>query len=326
MGKITNSFTLKTTAIAVLIVTPLLAQPEMVSKPGPIEGLKPGDYLWAPQIAPEGPVIVVVNLKLQRAYTYRNGIPIGVTSISTGKTGHLTPTGVFTILQKAVYHRSSKYSNAPMPYMQRLTWDGVAMHAGHLPGYAASHGCIRLPYAYAKLLFGITKLGLTVVVTNDPTVPEVVPAPNPLDDAVDDGHAAPTGFIWQPERAKTGPVSIVVSGSDHKIIVLRNGVEIGSSPIVIDGPVIETSAFSLRAVDATGFHWMRLPLPSLAPSPEKELTPEERGRGHLPPAFRASLVAILKPGTTLLVTRDTLISGGTGKRVLMFTSVKKTHY
>ena len=306
--------------------TGLFAQAAPTPVAGAIEQLKAGDYLWAPQIAPDGPVVVVINLKLQRAYTYRNGVPIGVTSISSGKAGHLTPTGVFTILQKDIYHHSNKYSNAPMPYMQRLTWDGVAMHAGNLPGYAASHGCIRLPYAYAKLLFGITKLGLTVVITDDPIVPEVLPAPAPLEDFIGDGHAAPSDFNWHPERAKTGPLSIVVSGSDHKIVVLRNGVEIGSSNIEIDGRVTKTMAFSLRAIDASGIHWLRLPLPGGAPLLSSELTPEERARSHLPPAFRADLDAVLKPGTTLLITRDSLISGGTGKRVLVLTAAKRLRH
>ena len=89
---------------------------------GPIESLKPGDYLWAPDIAPSGPVTVIISLKTQRAYTYRNGVPIGVSTVSTGKRGHATPTGIFMILQKQIEHRSNLYSDAPMPFMQRLTW------------------------------------------------------------------------------------------------------------------------------------------------------------------------------------------------------------
>src|SRR3546814_18004653 len=76
-----------------------------------------------------------------------------------------TPTGIFTILQKKVDHKSNLYDDAPMPYMQRLTWSGIAMHAGNLPGYPASHGCIRLPLAFAEHLYGVTQLGLTVIIT-----------------------------------------------------------------------------------------------------------------------------------------------------------------
>ncbi|HEX3407370.1 MAG TPA: L,D-transpeptidase family protein, partial [Caulobacteraceae bacterium] len=107
--------------------------------------LAPGGYVWSPGRAPSGPVEIVVSLSAQRAYVYRNGVRIGMSEASTGKEGHETPTGVFTILEKEKVHRSSRYNDAPMPYMQRLTWYGVALHGGPLPGYAASHGCIRLP-------------------------------------------------------------------------------------------------------------------------------------------------------------------------------------
>jgi hypothetical protein len=223
--------------------------------------MKPGEYLWAPDIAPEGPVTVIISLKTQRAYAYRNGVPIGVSTVSTGKPGKETPTGVFTILQKAVKHRSNIYSNAPMPYMQRLTWGGIAMHAGNLPGYPASHGCVRLPAEFAKLLFGVTSLGLTVVITNDPLAPEVAPAPTFLEPQITSENSTKQGYRWRPEKSPSGPLSIVLSGRDKRIIVLRNGVEIGSSAIQIDGPVIETMAFTLRNIDATGYHWLRLPLP-----------------------------------------------------------------
>ena len=121
--------------------------------------LEPGEYLWHPEISPQGPIVMVVSLPEQRAYVYRNGVLIGASTVSTGKKGHETPTGVFTILQKHEDHYSNLYNDAPMPYMQRLTWSGVALHAGRLPGYPASHGCVRMPYEFAHLLFGETKTG-----------------------------------------------------------------------------------------------------------------------------------------------------------------------
>lgn len=286
---------------------------------GAIETMKAGTYLWAPQIAPTGPVMVIVNLKTQRAYVYRNGVPIGVTTVSTGTAGRKTPTGVFTILQKRVVHRSNRYSNAPMPFMQRLTWYGIAMHAGNLPGYPASHGCIRLPLAFAKLLYGITNLGLTVVITNDALVPEVSPQPpltrrDDLDEQRDD-----TAFTWHPERSPTGPVSIVVSGRDRRLIVLRNGVLIGSSPIEIDEPVVTTVAFVLQSVDAKGQHWLRLVLPGQPAVAAGELTDIDRAKGRLPKEFQRLLTSILLPGATILVTRDTLRSGGTGSALTVIT-------
>src|SRR5207253_3277748 len=114
--------------------------------------LKPGDYLWHPEVSPAGPVVVLVSLPDQVMYVYRNGVRIGRSTVSTGTAGHRTPTGVFTVLQKKVDHESSIYKGAKMPNMQRLTWTGIAMHAGQLPGYPASHGCVRLPEDFAEKL------------------------------------------------------------------------------------------------------------------------------------------------------------------------------
>ena len=112
-----------------------------------------------PEIAPSGPVLVYVDLNRQRATVYRNGVRIGVSTISSGKDGYETPTGVFTILEKNEDHHSRTYDDAPMPFQQRLTWMGVAMHAGNLPGFPASHGCVRLPMEFAKQLFEVTPMG-----------------------------------------------------------------------------------------------------------------------------------------------------------------------
>lgn len=130
--------------------------------------LRNGGYLWSQ--GADGPVRIVVSRSQQRAYVYRGDELVAVSTVSTGKPGHRTPVGEFTILQKAVHHRSNTYSNAPMPFMQRLTWDGVALHAGSLPGYAASHGCIRLPLAFARKLFAATELGAIVeVIDGEPS-------------------------------------------------------------------------------------------------------------------------------------------------------------
>lgn len=116
----------------------------------------------------ENGVLIVVSKRSQRMSVFKDGQHWRTVHVSTGKKGHATPSGVFPILQKKVFHRSNLYSNAPMPYMQRLTWSGIALHAGPLPGYPASHGCIRLPRDVAKALYGITRFGrTTVVVTND---------------------------------------------------------------------------------------------------------------------------------------------------------------
>lgn len=103
---------------------------------------------------------------------YRDGALIAASAISTGSLGRETPTGVFTVLEKQVMHRSTTYDDAPMPYMQRLTSKGIAIHAGDLPGYAASHGCIRLPNEFAKKLYRITQVGTPVMITDDAEIAE----------------------------------------------------------------------------------------------------------------------------------------------------------
>jgi len=131
------------------------------SRPAPAQGAS-----TLPAIpAAGGDIKVVVSLPQQKAWVFRGGALIATSPVSTGKRGHETPAGTFPILQKQVHHRSNRYSNAPMPYMQRLTAYGIALHAGALPGYPASHGCIRLPHAFAKRLYGLTGPGTRVTVT-----------------------------------------------------------------------------------------------------------------------------------------------------------------
>jgi hypothetical protein len=129
--------------------------------------LGPGQFVWEPKAASTGPLFLVIDLTRQRVLLYRGGVLVAASTISSGSEGRETPTGVFTILEKKVVHRSRTYDDAPMPYMQRLTAKGVAMHAGNLPGYPASHGCIRLPNDFAKLLYGVTELGTPVMITDD---------------------------------------------------------------------------------------------------------------------------------------------------------------
>jgi hypothetical protein len=131
--------------------------------------LKAGEYLWR-DTSTLGPVTIIVSLPLQRLYAFRNYQLIGVATVSTGKPGKRTPFGAFEILQKRQFHRSNLYSNAPMPFMQRLTWDGIALHGGVNPGYPASHGCIRLPMGFARLLFGATAIGGRVAVVSDDVI------------------------------------------------------------------------------------------------------------------------------------------------------------
>ena len=285
-----------------------------------IQGMKPGQFLWAPEIAPTGPVLAVISLAVQRCYVYRNGVLIGVATVSTGKPGHQTPTGVFTVLQKQVHHKSNLYDSAPMPYMERLTWSGVAMHAGNLPGYPASHGCIRMPIAFAKLLYGTTARGMTVVITDIDGVPRFAPTPDLLQSEAATKAENAGGAIWEPQKSATGPVSLILSAADHRLVVLRNGVLIGSTPITNTGSLSETTAYSLSKVDPQGYHWMQLPLPGQSWVGSRELPMSERSRVKMPDAFRSALDAVLSPGVTLVVTTDSLLASGTGKSLTVIES------
>lgn len=269
--------------------------------------LKAGQFVWAPEVAPAGPMIMIVNVATQRAVLFRNGVPIAATTVSTGRPGHSTPTGVFTILQKQVEHYSSLYDGAPMPFMQRLTWGGVALHAGNLPGYPASHGCVRLPAEFAKLLYGETELGMSVVITNQQITPRLAPAPTIVAQTAA-ARELTQQFVWNPAKSPKGPVSILVSASDQRAIVLRNGIVIGSAVVTVEGPVAGTWVYILRSVDEHGQHWGRLTLSSKLGDPS-DVTRSEWSRFHAPDIFRQVVGAILVPGTTIIVTSDSLAAG-----------------
>ena len=120
--------------------------------------------------------------------------------------------------------------------------------------------------------------------------------------------AGPGRYEWNPERSPEGPVSIVVSSADRKAVVLRNGIEIGSAPVTVDGPVDGTWAYSLRNSDASGQQWIRVPLSS-ASEPSELVPREEWQRFHAPEAFKRAVAEILRPGATVVVTPDSLVSG-----------------
>jgi len=114
---------------------------------------------------PQGPLLISISIDRQKVTIYDSNGVFAESPVSTGMRGHPTPMGVFSIIEKQRFHRSNIYSGAPMPYMQRITWSGVAMHAGVLPGYPASHGCIRMPPTFAVKMYHWTRLGARVIVT-----------------------------------------------------------------------------------------------------------------------------------------------------------------
>jgi len=127
-----------------------------------------------PVVSSKDPLVVIVSLKRQRLTVYNRNGSVTEAPISSGNAQNPTITGVFSILGKSVEHFSNLYNNAPMPYMQRLTWSGTAMHAGHLPGYPASHGCIRLPHAFSQRLYDMTSVNTRVIVSNAEVAPRAI--------------------------------------------------------------------------------------------------------------------------------------------------------
>lgn len=148
-----------------------------MAMPGTAAATETPAVLQAEAAREDDPLKIVVSLANQRISVYRGDRLVESSPVSTGRRGYSTPSGVFSILEKRRRHFSNLYNNAPMPYMQRLTWSGIALHQGRLPGYPASHGCIRLPQQFAKTLFGLTERGAHVVVARDDARP--VPISHP---------------------------------------------------------------------------------------------------------------------------------------------------
>ncbi len=259
--------------------------------------LKPGDYVWHPEVSPAGPVVVLVSIPDQIMYVYRNGVRIGRSTVSTGKQGKRTPTGVFTVLQKKVDHESSIYKGAKMPHMQRLTWSGIAMHAGNLPGYPASAGCVRLPVDFAAKLYAVTSMGSTVIIADNNSAPSHSTNPGLLFSAQGSANG---GAVWTPEKASKGPVSIVVSAPDGAAYVYRNGIEIGRAPIGGIGRLSGSHVYSaLSSVDANGKRdWISTASVGGRSPNIKELVK----RATIKPDFLANVRALIIPGTTLVLT------------------------
>jgi hypothetical protein len=297
----------------------------------PIDGLKKGEFLWMGDAVASGPVVMVVSLNEQRAYVYRNGVLIGATTVSTGRPGHLTPTGVFTVLQKQKEHRSTIYDGAAMPYMERLTWDGVALHAGGLPGYPESHGCVHLPSEFAKLLFQVSPMGMTVVIASEATEPQRVDHPGYLAPVSFEGGAPLTRDPlaadelerWQPELSPSGPVSIVLSQGSGRVVVYRNGIEIGRArlTISIDQPLTShvlvltegpSSTPDPYVPDSAKYRWVRVGVPGHPEDAGIQADPAALARIKLPPEFVRQVNSILTPGATVFVTSETLSPQSSG--------------
>ncbi len=291
------------------------------------DALKPGEWVWAPRIAPSGPISVYVDLSRQIATVYRNGVRIGVSTVSSGKKGHETPTGVFTILQKDAKHRSSKYNNAPMPYTERLTWDGVALHAGGLPGYPESHGCVHLPLEFSRLLFDASHLGMTVVVAGragDPPIHQIGGVLAPFGDKETvNSHLVlrpDETYRWTPALSNAGPVTMIVSRSDQRLLVLRNGIEIGRSRITL--PDIDTATHVLTyARNSQGkLSWILVGVPGHAGEQGDDINANALSQIKMPEDFRSAIQTVIEPGTTILVTQAPVLPASSGVSLTVLAS------
>src|SRR5438067_702366 len=268
--------------------------------------LKPGQYVWEPERALEGPLLIIASVTEQTAYVYRNGICIARSSVSTGRPGHRTPTGVFTILEKEVHHTSSIYKGAEMPYMERVTWGGIALHAGDLPGYPDSHGCVRLPLEFSKLLFGVTMKGATVVIADSHSAPAETVHPGLFfsQKGQESEPIAAGKFDWNPDTSPSGPVSLIVSSADKTVYVYRNGVEIGRAGIPnsdVVAPLNDRVFSALQGTDADGhLRWVQVTA-AAKDSSNESLFLAARKSG-LPTQFLAKAREVITPGTTIIFT------------------------
>ena len=316
---------LKILALCVALLTTVQAmqQPSSHTKGTPTGKptgqLKPGEYWWKPQLSPSGPLMVLVSVPEQTMHVYRNGILIGRSTVSTGSKGHSTPGGVFSILGKSKEYYSKKYDNAPMPNMQRLTDTGICMHSGNLPGYPASHGCIRMPYDFSQLLFSVTASGGTVVVGDGKVpVPHLASSPGLLLAPKDLSSEmvrplASNEYDWKPERSPSGPITMVVSAADKAIYVYRNGNVIGRAPVEVSGRgSLGNHVYSL--LEGTTDRQS-----SLAPgkAARKWMTVTSSGRSvpadklaerlRVNPEFAAKVYDTLTPGTTVIITDQPVV-------------------
>src|SRR5262249_55552795 len=194
-----------------------------------------------PQETPKGPLQIIISIADQRVSLYDNGSLIARSSVSTGVSRHPTPLGVFSVIGKERWHRSNLYSGAPMPYMQRITQSGIALHAGVLPGYPASHGCIRLTNDFAIRLWHLTKRGARVIIARQDVVPVEITNPHlfvpklktaAIAVADNSNGSAPSGAAPQ----KVIPISVFVSRKLSRLFVRQGFTSLFDVPVTIQNP------------------------------------------------------------------------------------------
>src|ERR1700722_19049278 len=193
---------------------------------------------------PKGPVEIIVSIDQQKLPVYSDGQHIADTSVATGVPSLPTPLGVFDVIQKQVFHRSNIYSNAPMPYMQRITWSGVALHEGENIGHRASHGCIRMPHDFAAQLYSLTRLGARVIVSNGELKPAEFADPHLFvhkDKAPDQVAAAP---------AAAAPVQTAESIDNTKAADAAPADAKSVDPKSVDAKSVDPKSVDSKSVDS----------------------------------------------------------------------------
>ncbi|NBB49810.1 L,D-transpeptidase family protein [Rhizobium sp. CRIBSB] len=277
-----------------------------------IAALKPGEFTWHPERQRTGPVAVVVSLPEQRVHVYRNGIRIAVSTCSTGKPGHETPTGVFVVLQKDKDHKSSTYDDAPMPNMNRLTWSGIALHAGNLPGYPASHGCVRLPLAFSERLFDITHLGTPVLISGSVQDPQELVHPGMVlgayaarefSDAVTALRGKERPNDWT-DLKKQPVVSVIMSTFDGRALLVENSEIRAEGRITVNGrDKLGSHVFLLDGLDEAtrGMRWIAFANPN-DDEGVVNMAANLLARISADPAFVSTMQRVLHPGAVLILT------------------------
>jgi len=265
-------------------------------RPGPAARQKPRRHqakkIELPQketAKPQGPVIIAISIEKQHLKIYdANGV-FAEAPVSTGMKGHATPMGVFSVIQKQKLHHSNIYSGAPMPYMQRITWSGIAIHAGVLPGYPASHGCIRMPMAFAMKMWNWTRMGARVVVTPGEMSPASFSHPLLVTQKVAPQPAA------EPQADAPAPKSDKASEADlPKPIISEAKLELRSTvghaeraqPMIGEPPASTSLREQTHTADASGGVPMSQPAVAIsdAVSSGGHATPHEESRADGAPA------------------------------------------
>jgi hypothetical protein len=274
--------------------------------------LKPGQFTWHPDRSPDGPVAIIVSIPDQLVSVYRNGIRIGISTCSTGRPGHLTPTGVFTILQKQVDHHSNIYDGASMPDMERLTWGGIALHVGGLPGYPSSHGCVHLPRAFSDKLYAITHVGTAVIIADATTEPQAIVHPGLVlttgaEEEIDTALKGISARSLPPldaAQGDSGALSILVSGADRSFVIMLNGDTIASGPVTITDPATPLGSHVLvfSAVAGSGLQWHAVAYVAGKEAPPQQHAADVLPRIQVDAAGQKAIADHLHPGAILITT------------------------